>query len=80
VNQQAIALDEGVATRFTLPKNPLTLSRSRVVCCSDPRGIVCELGLSEIVKSELEGGGPGLTVTVRVADADTVPPVAITVT
>jgi hypothetical protein len=51
VNQHAIAEDEGVATRFTLPENPLRLSRSRTVCCSDPRGIVWEVGLSEIVKS-----------------------------
>ena len=75
MNQQAIALDEGVANRFTLPENSFTLSSSRTVCCSEPRGIAWKVGLSEIVKSEV----PELTVTVRVTDREMLPLVPVTV-
>ena len=74
MNQQAIALDDGVATRFTLPENPLTLSRSRTVCCSEPRGIAWEVGLSEIVKSWLT------TFTVIMIECVRDPLVPVTVT
>lgn len=76
MNQHAIVLDDGVATRVTLPENPLTLSRSRTVCCSEPRGIAWEVGLSEIVKSD----EAELTFTVRVTDLETLPFVPVTVT
>ncbi len=74
MNQQAIAVDDGVATRFTLPENPLTLSRSRTVCCSEPRGIAWEVGLSEIVKSWLT------TFTVIMIECVRDPLVPVTVT
>jgi len=76
VNQQAIALDDGAATRFTLPENPLTLSRSRTVCCSEPRGIAWKVGLSEIVKSDEAEFTEATTDT----EADEPPPVPVTVT
>lgn len=75
VNQQAIALDDGVATRLTLPENPLTLSSVRTVCCSEPRGIAWKVGLSKIVKSET----PELTVTTTVTDLEMLPLVPVTV-
>jgi len=74
VNQQAIAVDDGVATRFTFPENPLTLSRSRTVCCSEPRGIAWEVGLSEMVKSWLT------TFTVTMIECVRDPLVPVTVT
>jgi len=54
VNQQATAVEEGVATRFTLPEKPFTLSTSMIVCLSEAKGMICELGFSEIVNSEDE--------------------------
>lgn len=74
MNQQAIALDEGVANRFTFPENPFTLSSSSTVCCSEPRGIAWKVGLSEIVKSE----EPELTVTVTVNDLEMLPLIPVT--
>jgi len=76
VNQHAIAPEDGVASRFTLPENPFTLSRSRTVCCSEPSGIIWEVGLSEILKSE----EPELTVTVKVTDLEMLTLVPVTVT
>ena len=74
MNQHATALNDGVATRVTLPENPLTLSRSRTVCCSEPRGIAWEVGLSEIVKSWLT------TFTVTMIECVRDPLVPVTVT
>jgi len=54
VNQQATAVEDGVATRFTLPEKPFTLSTSMIVCFSEPKGMICEVGFSEIVNSEDE--------------------------
>jgi hypothetical protein len=49
-----MAVEDGVAFRVTSPEKPPRLSRSSTVCCSEPRGIACEVGLSEILKSGLE--------------------------
>ena len=76
MNQHAIAPDDGVASRFTSPENPFTLSRSRTVCCSEPSGIIWEVGLSEIVKSD----EPELTVTDKVTDLEMLALVPVTVT
>jgi hypothetical protein len=61
-NQQATAVDEGVATRFTLPEKPLTLSTSITVCFSEARGMFWKVGLSEIVKCEDETERLSVTV------------------
>lgn len=53
-NQHATAVEEKVATRFTLPEKPLTLFTDMTVCFSEARGIACEDGFSVIVKSEDE--------------------------
>ena len=53
-NQQATAVEENVATSFTLPEKPLTLFTDMIVCFSDARGIAWEVGFSVIVKSEEE--------------------------
>jgi hypothetical protein len=53
-NQQATAVEEKVATRFTLPEKPLTLFTDMTVCFSEARGIAWEVGLSEIVNAEDE--------------------------
>ena len=59
-----------------MPENPLMLVTVTVVCLSDPTGIAMEPALSVMEKSAV----PELTMTVRVVDASTVPPVALTVT
>jgi len=76
VNQHLRAVDDAVATSVTLPEKPLTLVTVTVVCLSDPTGIVMDAALSVMEKS----AEPELTVTIRVADAYTVPPVPVTVT
>jgi hypothetical protein len=53
-NQHATAVDEKVATKFTLPEKLLTLFMVMTVCFSDARGIAWEVGVSEIVNSEVE--------------------------
>lgn len=53
-NQQATAVEEKDATRFTLPEKPFTLLTVMTVCFSDPRGIDWEVGFSEIVNPEEE--------------------------
>ena len=52
----------------------MILSRSRIVCCSEPRGIACEVGLSVIEKSE----EAEFTVTPTVVDLDKLPLVPLT--
>jgi hypothetical protein len=73
VNQQATAVEEKVATRFTLPEKPLTLFTVMTVCISEARGIAWEVGLSEIVNSDEE------TERVTVTEWFRVPLVAETV-
>lgn len=53
-NQQFTAVEEKVATSFTLPVKPLTLFTDMTVCFSEARGIAWKVGLSVIVKSEDE--------------------------
>ena len=43
-----------LAARFTLPANPLTLARVRVDPPEEPREMVSEPGLAEMVKSAVE--------------------------
>jgi hypothetical protein len=56
-------VEEGLANRFTLPENPLTLVKVMIVCFSEPDGIACEVGLSDMEKSP---GGDPETVTVMI--------------
>lgn len=53
-NQQATAVEENVATKFTLPEKLLTLFTEMIVCFSERIGIAWEVGFSVIVKSEDE--------------------------
>lgn len=77
VNQQAKADDEGVATRFTFPENPLTLATVTTVCLSEPTGIEMKVALSVMVKSP----APELdTVTVILTVWVIAPLVPVTVT
>lgn len=74
VNQHATAVEDGLATRVTLPENPLTLVIVMTVCFSEFEGMDCDVGLSEMVKS------PGLvTVTVIVTECVMFPLVPVTV-
>jgi len=66
VNQQATDVEEGVATRFTLPEKPFTLSTSMIVCLSEARGMAWEVGFSEIVNSEDETESVTVTEWLRV--------------
>jgi hypothetical protein len=76
VNQHANALEDGVATRVTLPEKPLRLVTVTTVCLSEPTGIEREEALSLIEKfADAE-----LTVTLRVVDLDRLPLVPVTVT
>jgi hypothetical protein len=75
VNQHWNALEDGVATRVTLPKKPLRLVTVTTVCLSEPTGMTRELALSLIEKSAVER----LTVTVRVVDLVILPLVPVTV-
>jgi hypothetical protein len=72
-NQQATAVEENVATSFTLPEKPLTLFTDMIVCFSDARGIAWKVGLSVIVNSEDE------TESVTVTEWLRPPPVPVTV-
>ena len=75
VNQQATAVEDGLATRFTLPENPLMLVTVITVCRSEAEGIDCDVGFSEIAKS------PGLViVTVTVVECVRPPLVPVIVT
>jgi len=65
-----------VATRFTLPENPLRLVTEMTVCLSEATGIACDVGLSEMVKSAEEAE---FTFTVRIVVWDTEPLVPFTV-
>lgn len=65
-NQQAPAVEEKVATRFTLPEKPLTLFTDMTVCFSEARGIDWEVGFSVIVKSEDETERVTVTEWLRV--------------
>jgi hypothetical protein len=76
VNQHANALEDGAATRVTLPEKPPRLVRVTIVCLSEPTGIEREVALSVMEKSaEAE-----FTVTVSVADLVRLPLVPVTVT
>jgi hypothetical protein len=70
-NQQATALEEGVATRSTLPAKPFTLSTSMTVCFSEPSGMAWDVGLSDMVKCELE------TVRLRVIECGRLPSLVV---
>jgi hypothetical protein len=75
VNQHLNAVEDGVATRVTLPEKPLRLVTVTIVCLSEPAGIEREVALSLMEKfAEAE-----LTVTVTVADLDRLPLVPVTV-
>ncbi len=77
VNQHANAGKDGLATRVTLPENPLTLATVTIVCLSDPTGIEMKVALSAMVKSE----DPELvTVTAMLTDCEIEPLVPVTVT
>jgi hypothetical protein len=76
VNQHAKAPEDGVATRLTLPENPLRLLTVTTVCLSDPTGIESEVALS--VREKFAEAG--LTVTVRAVDLERLPLVPVTVT
>jgi hypothetical protein len=77
VNQHAKAVEDGVATRFTLPENPLTLVTVTTVCLSDPTGMEMRVALSAIVKSEDD---EFVTVTVTLTECEVEPLVPVTVT
>ena len=64
VNQQLNALEDGVATRVTLPKKPPRLVMVTTVCLSEPTGIAREVALSVMEKSAVAK----LTVTLRIVD------------
>lgn len=63
VNQQATPVVEDVATSVTTPVNPLILSTVMSVCCSEPRGIDWDVGLSDMENS-LTPATVTMTVTV----------------
>jgi hypothetical protein len=77
VNQQAKAVEDGVATRFTFPENPLTLVTVTTVCLSDATGIEMNVALSMMVKS---ADDVVVTVTVTLTECEVDPLVPVTVT
>ena len=75
VNQQLNALEDGVATRVTLPKKPPRLVTVTTVCLSEPTGIAREVALSVMEKSAVAK----LTVTLRIVDLVMLPLIPVTV-